>query len=250
MEGRYEDIPSDIYIKYFGNLKKIKIQSRQDPIHLPENTVLAEWWYGDSRTGKSHAAREELKLKFNGEEPYDKPCNTKWWCGYNDEQGIIIDDIEPSHAYMLFYLKRWLDRYTYIAETKNGHFKIRPKYIIITSNYHPNQIWPGKTELDPIMQRFAKLVRFQKTPFTETMTRRVIEEEERISPLYGINLAVPPNHHATNQGMELNNTITTIPETPQEDITQEISEEERIQNDLEFHDAILESLNMQTNLYL
>lgn len=151
---------------------------------------------------------------------------------------------------MLFYLKRWLDRYTYIAETKNGHFKIRPKYIIITSNYHPNQIWPGNTELDPIMQRFAKLVRFQKTPFTETMTRRTIVEEERVSPLYSLNLAVPPHHHATNNGMVIDNTITTIPETPQEDITQEISKEDRIQNDLAFHDEILESLNIQTNLYL
>ena len=41
-----------------------------------------------------------------------------------------------------------------MVETKGGARKIRPKKIIVTSNYHPNEMRFKDAELDQILRRF------------------------------------------------------------------------------------------------
>lgn len=66
---------------------------------------------------------------------------------------------------MGYELKVWADRYKFLAEVKgtsNG-VPIRPKKIVVTSNYHPKEIWSDAQTLEPILRRF-KITRF--TNFT------------------------------------------------------------------------------------
>lgn len=155
MAGDLEDIDDEHYIKYYGTLKKIKADNPPDVADLPEGTKHL-WYFGNSGTGKSFAARQEHPVLF------DKAANTKWWCGYNNEETVLIDDFDKSHAYMGFHLKRWADRYKFPAETKGSNVKsIRPKLIIVTSNWDMTEIWKDDPNtLNPLLRRF-KRVRFR-----------------------------------------------------------------------------------------
>jgi len=146
-EGRTDDIPERIRFN-FSNL----IDSHRR-FNITDTEEKMEWYYGTTGTGKSRRAREENPGL------YIKGCN-KWWCHYRNEDVVLIEDFDKSHHVLGHHLKIWSDRYVFPAEIKGGKIDIRPRKIIVTSNYLPNDIWehePGI--LEPILRRF-KIVHF------------------------------------------------------------------------------------------
>lgn len=143
--NQLEEIQPKMLIQYYSTFKRIA----QDYQHVPDDLadVCGEWFYGEPRTGKSRSARA-LYPGF-----YDKPCN-KWWDGYKNHPYVIIDDFDKNHEVLGHHLKRWADRYSFPAEHKGHTYQIRPKKIIVTSNYHPKDIFNDAVLLDAIMQRF------------------------------------------------------------------------------------------------
>lgn len=144
-EGRIDDIPEDLRIRYYGTFKRIREDYKPQP--QPLTVLQNEWRYGPTGTGKTRGAHEE----FPG--AYIKKANTKWWNRYDGEEVVIIDDIDKYHVQLGYELKIWLDHPPFPAENKGGENMIRPKRIIITSNYHPSEIWPDKSTLDPLLRR-------------------------------------------------------------------------------------------------
>ena len=118
------------------------------PLEWPEGSPPNVWYWGPAGTGKSFRARKEFPLAF------DKPCN-KWWDGYNFIAPVIIEDFDKRHECLIHFLKRWADRYPFTGEVKGGtSYSIRPPSIVVTSNYHPRDIWTHDTDLSPIERRF------------------------------------------------------------------------------------------------
>lgn len=168
-QGDLEEIPEKIQflnprLLTFHREKFLKARALQDT----ETQHL--WYYGDSGTGKSRKARTDHP------EAYLKTCN-KWWDGFLDHETVIIEDFDEVHKPLCHHLKIWGDRYPFPAECKGSVMKIRPKLIIITSNYHPRDIWTNPKDLEPILRRF-KCEHFGELPkkrkiadLTEQMSR-------------------------------------------------------------------------------
>jgi len=111
------------------------------------------WFYGKPGAGKSRLAR------YLYPESYDKLLN-KWWDGYVDEETVLIDDIGQSHQLMGHFLKRYADHYPFRAEFKGGSKVIRPKRIIVTSNYKIEEIWRDDKEMIAALNRRFKTTNF------------------------------------------------------------------------------------------
>jgi DNA replication protein DnaC len=71
-EGKFESIPSDIFIRHYSNLRRIASEHVQPVDQLSCRGI---WVYGAPGVGKSHAAREAFGDIFI-------KAQSKWWDGY------------------------------------------------------------------------------------------------------------------------------------------------------------------------
>ena len=109
------------------------------------------WLYGRPGTGKT----SYVFRNFN-DNLYIKAIN-KWWDGYIDQDTVLLDDWDPNHNILVGYLKQWADRFPFRAEIKGGSLLIRPKRIIITSNYSIDECFQNQNDADAIKRRFKRL---------------------------------------------------------------------------------------------
>jgi len=125
------EIPGDIYVRYYGNLKRIASDNMQPVSQIRRVHV----YWGPTGTGKSRRAWDEA-----GTDAYPKDPRTKFWDGYRDHSRVVIDefrgDIDISH------LLRWFDRYPVIVEVKGSSVVFKAEEIWITSNLSPERWYP------------------------------------------------------------------------------------------------------------
>jgi len=151
--GAIEEVPADIRVRSYSVLCRIGRDYQPALTLLPAPCGI--WIQGSSGSGKTHscfAAYPDL---------YPKGLN-KWWCGYRDEEVVLLDDVDPGHSSWLgAFLKRWGDKYYFIGESKGGSWKIRPKKFIVTSQYAIEEIWPDQETRDAIHRRFRVIVKLR-----------------------------------------------------------------------------------------
>lgn len=144
-QGRIEEIAEPLRTRFYTTYKRIRKDYQIAPESMSELTN--EWYWGDSGTGKSRKAREE------NPGAYLKNAN-KWWDGYVDQEVVIIDEWSPQHECLASHLKQWADHHAFAAESKGGALCIRPKKIIVTSNYSIDQCFPNPADSEPMRRRF------------------------------------------------------------------------------------------------
>lgn len=197
--NRLDDIDPEIYIKHYATLKRIRSDKRNRSIpkdlewgdgHTPN-----EWIYGPTGTGKSMHARSR-------NEGYYLKMNNKWWESYEGEKCILIEDVGKSHEWMGDFLKIWADRYGFRGEIKQDSIVLRPEKIIVTSNYHPQELWPDPNIHEPLLRRF-RLRHFETlkarddtvpTKKTKRNFMQVTHEEAKTCPIR------PPLYRMNAQG--------------------------------------------------
>lgn len=159
-EGRFEDLaPESIKIYEYIHSKYTQVSARSELDNI--------WIYGPSGCGKSRYVHTTYPTF------YSKGIN-KWWDGYNHEDVVLVDDLDPRHAEKSgigYYLKIWGDHYAFNGEVKGGMLKIRPKTVIVTSQYLPSQIFLDFETHDAVIRRFkvktivdGELVDYDTTP--------------------------------------------------------------------------------------
>jgi len=143
--GNMEEIPSDVRVRCYSNLKKIE----KDHIEVKDSDdVRGVWIWGAAGYGKSRMARERFP------NAYPKLCN-KWWDGYQNQQYVIMDDIGLEHKCLGQQLKIWADRYGCILENKGGAMSSNFKKFVVTSQYSIEQIFEGDQQtIEALRRRF------------------------------------------------------------------------------------------------
>lgn len=171
--GRIDEIDAEHFIKYYPTLNKIArdVKNKTIPLDLTwTNNPPNEWIYGPSGSGKSRYAR--------GSNPgFYLKMNNKWWEDYRDEEVVLIEDVGTTHLWMGDFLKIWADRYGFRCELKFGSITLRPKKIVVTSNYHPKDLWPDKNIWEPLVRRFKiiekPLIQAEQEALMEFLSRPI-----------------------------------------------------------------------------
>lgn len=121
----------------------------------PMSTVTGLWIYGPTGTGKTHSVVTQHPDR------YIKPLN-KWWDGYQGEDVVHIDEISPEHSkWIAPFLKKWADKWPFDAEVKGGAKQIRPKLIVVTSNYSMQDMGFHENDIPALARRFRQVVKFR-----------------------------------------------------------------------------------------
>lgn len=146
-EGKIDDIDADVRLRLYGTLRRIA-RDYQSPLPLLD-TPCGIWIWGESGCGKTGSVFATYPSL------YSKGLN-KWWCGYQGEEVVLLDDVDPTHATWLGgFLKRWVDKYPFIGESKGHSYSIRPKKFIVTSQYPIDIVFPDIETRDAITRRFT-----------------------------------------------------------------------------------------------
>ena len=141
--GRLEDLPP-------GQVKTWEYIHMRYGAKVSDRPILDNLWIcGPTGCGKSRRVRETHSVF------YSKPMS-KWWDGYAGEDVVLLDDFAPEHGkYLGYYLKIWADHYAFNGEVKGGMLRIRPKQIIITSQYTLAQCFDEPETVSALSRRFA-----------------------------------------------------------------------------------------------
>lgn len=142
--GDIENIPADIRVRCYSNLKKIQ-KDNLKPVDAKD--LRGVWIYGKSGVGKSFLANH----LFPG--AYPKTAN-KWWDGYIDQENVILNDLDDNHKCLAYHLKVWTDRYGVTLESKCSAVSAAYQTFCVTSQYSIDEIFTSEKDREALHRRF------------------------------------------------------------------------------------------------
>lgn len=150
-DGKLEELDPQVLFMHYNTCKRLRQDYAVPPPDM-DNTC-GVWLQGPPGGGKSFHARA---LCAEAGSMYLKPCN-KWWDSYQGQEDALLDDFDLGHKCLGHHLKIWADRYAFAAEQKGTTVQIRPKRIIVTSNYSIGEIFGEDLALTEAIKRRFKV---------------------------------------------------------------------------------------------
>jgi len=149
--GNYDSIPAQIRVAHYRSLRAIN-GDYASPQPLIRQVFV---YWGLTGTGKSRRAWAE-----SGLDAYCKDPRSKFWCGYESQKNVVIDEFRGKTQLILgnidiSHLLRWFDRYPVRVEVKGSSRVFCAERIWITSNLEPKYWYPDvdSATVDALMRR-------------------------------------------------------------------------------------------------
>lgn len=111
------------------------------------------WVCGPHHPTKVSVVKEWIKAR--GLSWWLKDPREVRWDGYNGEDAVIIDGLEPTMEHSVRGLSTWANFFPFEAETSSASLCIRPKHIIVTSTYTPEDFFKTQFGVLDIYLRFT-----------------------------------------------------------------------------------------------
>ena len=144
--GDIENIAPDIRLRQYSTIRRIERDFMPDMQRL--DSTCGTWIYGEAGTGKTRSVLDQFPDAF------PKPRN-QWWDGYQRQDVVLVDDVDKYDVRLGGHFKHWADAYPFIAEIKGGSQKLRPKRLIVTSQYRIEDIWEDPETRVALLRRFV-----------------------------------------------------------------------------------------------
>lgn len=142
------------FMKYSNGIVKFLNILRSAP---RSEMTLGYWCFGKTGTGKSRWAHS-----LTPESTFVKDGSTKWFCGYNGENTVVIDDYRCNANLGFSFLLRLVDRYPLPVEMKGGNAQFNSRRVIVTTPLSIEDTfrhldWMKEGDLDQMKRRFVEL---------------------------------------------------------------------------------------------
>lgn len=167
-EGKMSEILEQYPREGIASYRTLKML-RHDFRPVPDTLQVLDnyWFYGLSGAGKTRRVERE----FPG---YYDHLLDKWWDDYDGEETVLYDDIGPWNKELGTELKRIAGNKPARVQIKGTSTLVRPKRIVVTSQYRIDDIWDIKDQAtrDAIHRRFKEIevVREEEEEFWDDST--------------------------------------------------------------------------------
>jgi len=186
-KGNLDDIDPDIHLcqLQLPNLLRLKAMSlhAEDSITELDNV----WYWGPSVTDISLTYK---RLYPNAYKKY----KTKWWDGYDGQEIVRIEEWSPDYDRLAQMLKEWGDHEPIHGEIRGGSLQIRPKKIVVTSNFCIQDCFLRPQDYEPLQLRF-KEVYVPKL----SVSNKLYAKEMQVETQVGRSTVKPPSAGQSNK---------------------------------------------------
>lgn len=115
------------FIKYSSGIQRYYDVMRNIPRDGTWRTK-GYWAYGPTGSGKSRWAN-----RIGGSSVYFKDPQTEWFCGFDGEETVIVDDYRSNARLNFNFLLRMCDWNQLPVQVKGGRRQFNAKRVIVTS---------------------------------------------------------------------------------------------------------------------
>lgn len=147
--NKLDEIDSQLRIRHYSTFQRIAADYSTPPVSLAD--VCGWWIFGATGTGKTYAVAQAFPGRYI--KSFDK-----WWPLYQNQEVVHIEEVSPENITGLARnLKVWADPHPFQAAVKFAGGLIRPKMIIVTSNYKIEEMGFHPYDVPPLLRKFKQI---------------------------------------------------------------------------------------------